>query len=306
MATATKRERALSMQLERPPTLPETLDANAFLFLNGRLPRVDDDPPAWAYRGWLLYYLQAAEIQLNGENSRWAYYIATMERGQLLDDRAIPEIRFGEPDRTVFSKMQRWTELVGYDCGGWSDFTTLLDWLCYGLAVPGYTERPRVYKGRDAEEALYRAVDLSVFLKAPYDYFGAHISEHKSRGFNPSGFYPTPHQVCELMDRMNFCDAEKSDEDTRIRKVMRSVCRHGPDAAPREQPQPPPLRPGHRPDRPAGLPAQRRPVRPVDDLALARVDVPARAGARAGALPPRPARTVCDVLVLNRADLART
>lgn len=218
MATATRRERAATMALEKPPEVPGKLDANQFLFLNGRLPRVDDDPPAWEYRGYLLYYLQGVEITLNGANSRWAYYVETLEQGRLLD-RAIPPIAFGAPDRAVFGKLQSWAERVGYDCGGWSDFTTLLDWICFGLGVPGYNEKPRVYKGRDAEEALYRSVDLTPLLRTPYDYLGAHISEHKARGWNRSGFYPTPHQVCALMDAMSFCDAGKNGEDARIQKV---------------------------------------------------------------------------------------
>lgn len=53
-------------------------------------------------------------------------------------------------------------------------------------------------------------------IQAPYDYFGAFISERKAKGWNSSAFFPTPHNVCECMVQMMFCH---EDRDTRTLTV---------------------------------------------------------------------------------------
>src|SRR5262249_10566372 len=50
---------------------------------------------------------------------------------------------------------------------------------------------------------------LGPLLAAPRDYLGAWISERKARGWNPGGFYPTPHEVCECMVRMTMHDVDR-------------------------------------------------------------------------------------------------
>lgn len=193
-------------------TAPAKLEFPGYLLKHGRVPTIGDDPPPWCYRGWLLWYVQRVEMHVNGENSRWAYMLEIHETGRL-PDRAIPRVEFGEPDRTVFADLERWSSTVGYDCGGWSDFRDLLAWLEWGLALS--KEKPTLYR-KDADEQLYRGVDLGRLLLAPYDYFGAFVSERKARGWNPTAFFPTPHNVCECMVRMLFCHEER---DTRTLTV---------------------------------------------------------------------------------------
>jgi hypothetical protein len=73
---------------------------------------------------------------------------------------------------------------------------------------------PRLADG--VNEKLYRQVNLQPLLEKPYDYLGAHVAEGKSRGWNPTGFYPTPHNVVEMMVRMVMHDTAKDGRDPRL------------------------------------------------------------------------------------------
>jgi hypothetical protein len=196
----------------RRPTDP--LDLRAFLSEFSRLPRLGDNPPPWSYRGWLLPYIVLLHEDCPAVSDRWGYYCRTLEAGKLLDE-PIPQIAFGQPDQRVFKLLHEWSRLVGWGCGGWSDFRSLLDWLAWGLRVS--EEPPRL--SDEVCEKLYRGVDLSPLLQQPHDYLGAHVSQGKARGWNPTCFYPTPHPVVECMVRMTFHDALTEGRDTRLMTV---------------------------------------------------------------------------------------
>jgi hypothetical protein len=68
-------------------------------------------------------------------------------------------------------------------------------------------------------EQLYRQVNLQPLLERPYDYLGAFVAEHKARGWNPTGFYPTPHPVVECMVRMTMHDTQSGGRDPRTLSV---------------------------------------------------------------------------------------
>jgi hypothetical protein len=186
----------------------------AFVEAHGRLPRLGDERVPWSYRGWLLPYI----IELHGivpaVADRWGYLLRTLEAGKLLDE-PIPQIAFGPPDAKVFSLLHKWSRLIGYDCGGWSDFRTLLDWLCWALALS--SEAPRLTG--EVNEQLYRRVNLVPLLQRPYDYLGEHVAASKARGWNPTGFYPTPHSVVECMVRMTIHDVKEDGRDARTQSV---------------------------------------------------------------------------------------
>jgi hypothetical protein len=194
------------------PTLP--LDLTAFIQRERRLPRLGDTPPPWHYRGWLLPYVIQLHSLVPAVADRWGYHLRTLEAGKLLDE-PIPPIAFGAPDNKVFSLLRDWSRLIGWDCGGWSDFRTLLDWLCWGLALS--REQPRL--SDEVNEKLYRQVNLEPLLEAPYDYLGAFVAEHKAKGWNPTGFYPTPHPVVECMVRLTMHDSRANDRDQRTLSV---------------------------------------------------------------------------------------
>jgi N-6 DNA Methylase len=177
------------------------LDLMTFVHKHGRMPRLGDHPPPWRYRGWLLWYVIQLHALIPAVSNRWSYHLRTLEAGKLLDE-PIPMIVFTSPDNKVFSLLQDWAKLIGYDCGGWSDFRTLLDWLCWALALSWEEPRP----SEEVNDKLYRQVNLVPLMETPYDYLGQHVATSKARGWNPTGFYPTPHPVVELMVRMAMHD----------------------------------------------------------------------------------------------------
>jgi hypothetical protein len=182
----------------------------AFVTAHNRLPQLGDVPAPWHFRGWLLPYVIGLHARVPAVSDRWGYHLRTLEAGRLLDE-PIPQIAFGLPDNKVFSLLHGWSRLVGRDCGGWSDFRTLVDWLCWGLALS--SEEPRL--SEEVNERLYRQVNLTALLERPYDYLGEHVAASKAKGWNPTGFYPTPHSVVECMVQMTMHDAGKDGRDPR-------------------------------------------------------------------------------------------
>jgi hypothetical protein len=195
-----------------PRTPP--LDVNAFIQRERRLPCLGETPAPWHYRGWLLAYVILLHSRIPAVADRWGYHLRTLEAGKLLDE-PIPPIVFGAPDPKVFSLLRDWSGLIGWDCGGWSDFRALLDWLCLGLALS--QEEPRL--SDEVNEKLYRQVNLQPLLETPYDYLGAFVAEHKAKGWNATGFYPTPHSVVEFMVRITMHDRRADGRDPRLRSV---------------------------------------------------------------------------------------
>jgi hypothetical protein len=184
-----------------------------FLAEHGRLPRAGDTPPPWRYHGWLLLYVQGIHAQGHC-GDRWGYYLRTLAAGKLLDE-PIPQIEFGAPDPRVEGQLHEWARLVGQDLGGWSDFRVLLEWLAWGLGV----SQEETKLADAVQERLYRAVNVGPLLAAPYDYLGRHVEEWKAKGWNPSGFYPTPHEVVKLMVAMTMHDAAQEGRDGRTLSV---------------------------------------------------------------------------------------
>jgi hypothetical protein len=195
-----------------PPTpMP---DLAAFAAREGRLPRLGDSPAPWHYRGWLLPYVIQLHALIPAVANRWGYHLRTLDAGKLLDE-PIPQVAFVPPDKKVFSLLHDWSRLVGQDLGGWSDFRTLLDWLCWALAL--CREEPRL--SDEVNQKLYREVNLVPLLEKPHDYLGEYVAVGKSRGWNPTGFYPTPHNVVECMVQITMHDAGKDGRDPRTLSV---------------------------------------------------------------------------------------
>jgi hypothetical protein len=72
---------------------------------------------------------------------------------------------------------------------------------------------------QEVNEKLYRQVNLGPLLAKPYDYLGEYVAAGKSRGWNPTGFYPTPHNVVECMVKMALQDEGQEGHDCRRRSV---------------------------------------------------------------------------------------
>jgi hypothetical protein len=179
-------------------------DINAYVLEHGRLPRLGEKIPPFAYRGWLLWMVQLADDH-PGLSHRWGYYIATREAGHLLSE-PIPQTHFGDhgsPAGVQARKdLERWVERIYQETGSWSALSRLVEWLAFGLAVS--SERPAF--SPELDEWLYRNVDIGPMLLAPSDYLGAYLSDTKVNKYNSTGFYPTPHEVVEMMTVMTMHD----------------------------------------------------------------------------------------------------
>lgn len=182
-----------------------------FLLEHGRLPQLGDEIPPWHFRGWLLPYLidlhwQMGRTGLGGD--RWGYLYQIRVTGKLPDEPP-PEIFFsrGCPDGgKAYKNLEKCLELVWHDSGSWSSLNDLLRWMAWACGF--WREFPSL--SEKTQEALYRTFDAKPMLLAPYDYLGQLMSDNKGRGknANPSGFFPTPHEVVELMVRMNMAKGD--------------------------------------------------------------------------------------------------
>lgn len=192
---------------------PPALSIRDYWKEHNDVPRLGNDPPPWAYQGWAIPYVyQLHEAGLCG--NRWSYLGATLHKGKLLDD-PIPQVQYTDKDPAVLKLLDQWSRIVGWDMGGWSDFSRLMEWLAYSLGL--VNECPDLKP--ETHEKLYRTVNLGPMMQKPSDYFGTWISERKAAGWNPTGFYPTPHEVVKLMTEMTFHDMGKEGKDPRLATV---------------------------------------------------------------------------------------
>ena len=169
-----------------------------FEFENGRLPKLGDPVPPWLWKAWLLPYVQG--IHAAGYcGNRWGYQIATLAKGSLLDE-PIPRVEFDKPDNSVTDLLDSWCSLIG---SSWSDFTNLVDWLCWGLGLSASKSELDDSK----QEKLYRTVNIGPLLATPYDYLGRWI-ESQGPQRNKNAFFATPHHICAMMVDMQFKDEE--------------------------------------------------------------------------------------------------
>lgn len=217
-----------------------------FLNRERRLPRIGDDRAPWTYCGWMLPYVislhahplfgkalekksgQLATPTLNNLYERgighcpdrWGYHLRTLAAGTLLDE-PIPRIEFrGEFENSVrrIWESERegiagWCHIVDHSDGySWDSFRHLIDWLAFSLGVE--TEPPRI--STNANEQLYRTVNIEPLLLQPCDYFGAALAARKGSGgkaWNPTAFFPTPHNLVEMMTQMTM--GEEGDKRTK-------------------------------------------------------------------------------------------
>jgi hypothetical protein len=188
--------------MDSPAVSPEenrALDINLCVLENGRLPRIGDSVAPWLYRGWLLWQVQLADHHPTLPH-RWDHYMRTLEAGHLLDE-AIPEIRFVEcPQATGRKMIEKCLGFISYRESPWSAFNRFIDWLAWGLAVS--REMPQFEE--TTHESLYRTFNLEPLLLEPHDYLGTMLADSRTGGWNPHAFFPTPHNVTELMVQMTL------------------------------------------------------------------------------------------------------
>jgi len=196
-------EKALKPEVLPPPPPIEDMESDwaEFLLEYGRVPMVQDARKPWSYRGWLMHYLLLTEEALQHE--RWNYWTRTMLAEKILDE-PIPQIDFcghANDHSAAYKNFDDCIHVVDNHMS--SPVFNLLSWLSFGLGIRKTCE---VQIDDKLQEKLYRTFNLEPWLKEPHDYFGLWIAEHKGT-WNPTAFFPTPHNVCEMMTRMTFADA---------------------------------------------------------------------------------------------------
>lgn len=173
------------------------MNAASFFIQHGRLPRLGDDPAPWNYKGWALPYVQLAHSQSYCSN-RWEHWLNMRSAGQLIEE-PIPRISFSTTNRTALRSIETWLSLLDRH-SRWNAMELMIDFLAWGLSVSD--EQPRV--DADEAEVLYRSIDLVPWLEEPGDYLGAVLAEQHGMGWNPHAFFPTPHELCELLTSMTI------------------------------------------------------------------------------------------------------
>ena len=188
-----------------------------------RLPHLGDRRPPWTYRGFLLpYVIQLHSIHPEIPN-RWEYHFHTIECGLLHDP--IPQLSFCHfPDHATLRQIERWIRLIEETSSGGSSFHSLIEWMAWAFGVSD--NQPTL--DDSLQQKLYRMVNVEPWFCHPYDYFGDILAEQRSRGWNTTGFFPTPHAVCEMMTQMMVNGAETSNgHDPRTRSIMDPCCGTG-------------------------------------------------------------------------------
>lgn len=173
-----------------------------FIFDNGRLPFINDDPKPWTFRGWLIPYVQMCEAHPLVAK-RYDYVLRTLGRGRLLDE-PLPEIGFASEydpaTRPGIAMLKKCLDRIEYESGWSNGMRELCEWIGFALGVTTGVSK----LAADVQEFLYRTFNLEPLLLQPSDYLGLMLSEtnHGKR----NGFFPTPINICELMIRLTSGD----------------------------------------------------------------------------------------------------
>lgn len=193
--------------------------------------------------GWLFPVLYAAESLCWG---RWFWH-AKAWAGMKLPEAPIPPIEMvSQPDKHAMKMLQGALDAIPLHgtwraWGSWSYLDYLLDWLLFAF---GHIEHPPHEPEKGAYDRLYQAFCLEALIAWPHDYIGDIMAENQHG--RHLGFFPTPHDLVELMVSINFSD-DRGEPDSRTRTVCdpcvgtgrmllhasnRSVCLYGQDVNP--------------------------------------------------------------------------
>ena len=208
----------------RSPAFNSFIDRRFFEFVatRRRIPALGDDPPPFKYSGWMLWYIWLANMYHPEVVNRWGYYFDQLEAGRLTD-APIPQISFVEipsPNNRAARNLKKVIEQIGRRHGyGQRALDILVDWLAWST---GTEKTEPTYINDELSEWLYRNFELDDLLLHPHDYLGDALQEVRGKSAQWTGFFLTPHNVCELMVRMVY--RRDPDIDTRAQVVMEPAC----------------------------------------------------------------------------------
>jgi hypothetical protein len=214
--------------------IPTSDEPNVFYFFleHGRLPYLNDEIPAYEYRGWLLPYIMDLHAHpffgKSGEQARargkeivkvppellkrgigdcpdrWGYYLSILDAGKLPDE-PIPYLEFtGSPGPAGMKQVQKAVEIFERKGEGHNSLGSFISWL--GWALGTEKEKPKI--SAEINEQLYRSFNAEPLLLAPHDYLGVFLEEWRGRAKRWSGFFLTPHHLCELLIRLSIGEGD--------------------------------------------------------------------------------------------------
>lgn len=184
------------------PTLPHP-DKNADLYLHehGECPKLGVSPlPPWRYYGWLRLVVQGCHrvaAQRGIFPDRWEYFLTMLRDEKIIGE--IPRVEFrGYHGEALKNCSKALDSIERSQRHGWTALQDFVVWLAYGLGVSDVESE----LDDTLQEELCRSVDLGLWLKEPSDYLGTLACERMRGG--PNAFFPTPHEVCEMMIAMQI------------------------------------------------------------------------------------------------------
>ena len=158
--------------------------------------KIDADLQRDLEHGWLIKYLFPFETMCWG---RWDYWCNMELKGGLLDE-PIPKINFAA-SAIARKHLEQCLDIIP-EYGGWQGWDSwrnmdyFLDWLLYGFGYKGQPELPKE-PSKGASMRLYQYFNIGALIAYPYDYLGEILAEN--RHGRSLGFFPTPHEIVELM-----------------------------------------------------------------------------------------------------------
>lgn len=172
-----------------------------FIAMHGRPPMLGDMPAPYKYRGWMLWIVFLANHYHPAVADRWGYYLRQIAAGRLLRE-PIPKISF--LNRSSIGPLRNHLEKIVQQLGnqfgqGERSLYVLIDWLGWALGV---TEEEPKQIDEDTAEWLYRTLNIDDMLLHPYDVLGDLLQEMRGSAANWSGFFLSPHEICECMAQM--------------------------------------------------------------------------------------------------------
>jgi hypothetical protein len=154
--------------------------------------------------GWLRPYLiMLDEMFLK----RWDYWLRTVNAGQVLDE-PIPQVEWQgtgheEPAKNLEACIESCRNVFSRQA-----FNLFVEWLLFAFGDPSIKEMPRQIDAK-VNAFWYKAFNLSLFLKYPYDYPGRYAADLYGNKHNATAYFPTPMNVSMLMAKMLFSEGIK-------------------------------------------------------------------------------------------------
>lgn len=156
--------------------------------------------------GWLRPYILALDAMFL---KRWDYWLRTVDAGKVLDE-PIPQIEWeGTPNKEAKKNLEECIDRCR-DRFARDAFDLFIEWLLFGFGDPVVKEFPKQV-GLKLNADWYKKFNLGLMLKYPYDYLGEFAAEMAGKGRNnPTGYFPTPMNVCVMMAAMTLWEADKT------------------------------------------------------------------------------------------------